>query len=289
MPGSVLITGASSGLGLETAVYLASRGWRVFATVRDPARKAEVERAAVDSGARLEVLPLDVTNRASIQEVVQEVVSRAGGIDALVNNAGIQVRGYFEDVCEEEIRRVFETNLFGTMALTRAVLPHMRQARRGRILLVSSIGGRLGSLALSAYCASKFALEGFGESLAMEIAPLGIHVTLIEPGMIRTDIWGKNRGVSPGALDPASPYAAWFQASERLANAAVSSSPTTPLHVARVVARALASPRPRLRYVVGRRAEWLLALRHLMPGHLFEKMYFSVVLKKVTLPRISGD
>jgi len=282
MTGPVIVTGASSGIGLETAVYLARRGFRVLAGIRNPGRSEKLETAAARQGVSLDLLQLDVTDPASIRAAVEKVVDRYGAIEALVSNAGIQIRGYFEDLSEQEIRRVFDTNVFGAMATTAEVLPHMRRARRGRILLVTSVGGRIGSPALSAYCASKFALEGFGECLALEVAPLGIQVSLIEPGIVKTEIWGPNRGVAPGALNPESPYYYWFREQEDLADWAVRTSPTRPADVARAVHRALTVKNPRLRYLVGRRARALLAIRRLLPSALFERLYSRIILQRVT-------
>ena len=277
--GSVLVTGASSGIGLQTALHLHANGWRVFGGIRNPGRAEALAKAGV------EVVPLDVTDEEQTRAAVATVVRKCGAIDALVNNAGIQVRGYFEDVPEADVRAVFETNVFGVMRVTRAVLPFMREERRGRIVMVGSIGGRIGSLALTSYCASKFALEGFAESLALEVAPLQISVSLVAPAMVRTDIWGANRNVAKAAADPKSFYYAWFSESERLADRILKTAPTTPADVAEAVARALTDTPPRLRYIVGRRAGWLLRARNLLPGEMFEKIYFRQVLRMVTKPR----
>ena len=282
MSDSVLITGTSTGLGLETAVYLAEQGFEVYATMRDLSRRAALDETAACRGVQMQVLKLDITDKDDIDEVVRTVVERSGAIYGLVNNAGIGLRGYFEDFSEEEIRSVFETNVFGTMAVTRSVLQYMRTARRGRILIVTSIGGRIGSFAVSAYCATKFAQEGFGESLAQEVLPFGIYVSLIEPAIIKTERWGANRGVARGALNPQSPYYAWFRESERLANRLVDTSPTKPVDVARVVCSALTARRPRLRYMVGRRASLVMTLRRYLPGELFERLYFWRVVRQLT-------
>jgi NAD(P)-dependent dehydrogenase (short-subunit alcohol dehydrogenase family) len=282
MSDSILVTGASTGLGLETAVYLAGQGFEVYASMRDMARRTPLDDAVARRNAALHVLQLDVTDEASIDRAVRTVVERSGGIYGLVNNAGIGLRGYFEDLSQEEIRRVFEVNVFGTMAVTRAVLPYMRAARRGRIVIISSVGGRIGSLAVSAYCATKFAQEGFGESLAQEVVPFGVYVSLVEPAIIKTERWGSRRGVARGALDPKSPYYAWFYASERLADRLVETSPTKPVDVAKVVQTALTVRRPRLRYIAGRRAGLVVALRHYLPGEIFERLYFGEAVRQVT-------
>lgn len=273
----VLVTGCSSGLGLETAVHLAERGFRVCATMRDLSRRGRLDAEAARRGVEIDVLALDVTDEASAPRVLGAVVERHGGLYGLVNNAGIILRGFFEDLAEDEIRRVFDTNVFGAMAVTRAALPHLRARGRGRVVLVTSIGGRLGSPAVSAYCASKFALEGFGEALAQEVEPLGVRVSLVAPAMIETDVWSTNRGVARGSSNPESPYYRAFLEEERWADEWMRSSPTRPADVARAVGRALTDASPRLRYLVGKRAGRVLALRRLLPGEAFERIYFNLV------------
>jgi NAD(P)-dependent dehydrogenase (short-subunit alcohol dehydrogenase family) len=278
----VLVTGASSGIGLETALYLAAQGYTVCATMRDLTRRQALDEEAARRKLSIHVEALDICDAASAQALVRSLIHQYGGIYGLVNNAGTQIRGYFEDLTEEEIRSVFDVNLFGTMTMVRAVLPTMRARCEGRILIVSSIGGLLGSMALSAYCASKHALEGFGEALSLEVAALGIQVTLIEPAIVRTEIWGSNRRIASGALNPASPNFQWFKATERLTDRVVASAPTTPLDVACTVRTALAARRPRLRYIVGRRAALLMALRRYLPQPIFEGIYFGELVRRVT-------
>ena len=156
---SILVTGSSTGLGREMALYLAERGFRVYATMRDMSGSDSLLATARSRNVGLKVMALDVTSKTSIQSAVQAIVAEAGGIYGVINNAGVGLRGYFEDLEDEEIREMFDANVFGVMEVTRAVLPHMRSAKRGRILLISSVGGRIGSLGVSAYCSTKFALE----------------------------------------------------------------------------------------------------------------------------------
>jgi NAD(P)-dependent dehydrogenase (short-subunit alcohol dehydrogenase family) len=198
-----------------------------------------------------------------------------------VNNAGIGLRGCFEDLTDGEIRQVFEANVFGTMAVTRRVLPSMRAAGRGRIVTITSVGGRIATFGLSAYCSSKFAQEGFGEALALELEPFGIRSILIEPGIIKTSRWTVNRGTGANALDPESPYCAMFRRHEELADRFVESRKTRPEHVAKAVYRALVARRPRMRYVVGRPASVVIALRGLLPDGLFERVYFGSLLRHI--------
>jgi len=282
MTSSVLITGAGTGIGLETALYLAEQGFQVYPSVPDLSQQETVHVAAGERGVSLQVLQLDVMDQQSVQSAVDTIVEEADGIYGLVNNAGIALRGYFEDLSDAEIRRLFDVNVFGTMAVTRAVLPQMRRARQGRIVIITSIGGQIGSLAVSAYCATKFAQEGFGESLAQEVTPFGVYVSLVEPAVTKTERWGPHRGFAEHAFDPESPYYAWFLESQRLTDRLVETSPTRPIDVARSVHRALTAKRPKLRYVVGRRAGLVLTLRRYLPGELFEWLYFGEAVRQVT-------
>jgi len=281
MSNTVLITGVSSGLGLETAILLAKRGFLVAGTMRDVSKRTELDRAATAAGVKIDVFAMDLTDTASITRAVSEVLSKYGTIEVLVNNAGYQVRGFFEDTSDVEIRQQFETNVFGTMAVTRAVLPLMREKRSGRIVFVTSIAGRIGSVGLGPYSATKFALEGLGETLALELAPFNIRVSLVEPGIVNTSFWGGSLHVAAAAKSAASPYHAYFNESEKLAEWAVKSSPIRPAHVAEAVYRAVSSKRPNRRYLVGSRPNALMLVRRFMPQEMFERMYEKAVTAKI--------
>jgi NAD(P)-dependent dehydrogenase (short-subunit alcohol dehydrogenase family) len=280
--GGVLVTGASSGLGLEMAVFLARHGYGVYASMRNLERRGELDAAAARHKVQLNVLQLDITDDASIREAVRTIAGNSQPLYGLVNNAGAILRGYFEDVSDEEMRSVFEANLFGTMALTRAVLPMLREARRGRIIIMSSTGGRLGSPGNSAYCSSKFALEGFAESLLQEMALFDVQVSLVEPGFVRTELFGRNRNIARRAMSADSPYRDWFQKLEQLTDHEVQSAVITCGDVAKVVLHILEAKRPRLRYLVGGRARFLLNLRRYLPGEIFDDVWIREMTRRVT-------
>jgi NAD(P)-dependent dehydrogenase (short-subunit alcohol dehydrogenase family) len=278
---AVIVTGAATGLGLETALRLAREGFAVYATVRDPAQRTDVLQAAAERGVELSVLRLDLDDRASIDEAVGAVIAQSAAIFGLVNNAGVGLRGCVEDCTEEEIRRVFETNVLGTIAVTKTVLPLMRAAGCGRIVTVTSVGGRVCGFGVSVYCASKFAQEGLGEGLALELAPFGIQSVIVEPGIINTSRWHSHRGTAVAARDPASPYHDLFWASEAEADRIVERSPTRAADVAAAIHTALTAEQPRMRYVVGRGASIVIALRRHLPQTLFERLYFGSQLRRL--------
>ena len=285
---NVIITGAGSGFGLASALYLAERGFRVFATVPDLAQQRDVDMAAADRGVAVRVLPLDVTDPASIDAAVG-TVAREGRIDAVVHSAGLGLRGFFEDLSPAEIRRLFDVNVFGVLNVTRRVLPEMRAARGGRIAIITSSGGRLASMTLSAYCAGKFALEGFGESLALEVAPFGIQVSLIAPGIVMTPHFTVHRGRAARAVDPHSPYYTRFLQHEQLVDRILQTNRLTAGDVARVVHRALTARRPRLRYVAGWRVGLLTMLKRRLPEELFMRRYIRQHERLVQRQQISGS
>jgi len=260
---NVVITGCSSGFGLLAAVAAARAGWKVYATMRDPGKRGRLDAALSAAGVAAEVLTLDVTDEASVAAAIAEVIRRDGHLDALVNNAGFGIGGYVEDMSLDEFRRQFETNFFGLVAVTKAVLPHMRAARKGRIVNISSIGGRTANAVLSAYNAAKYAVEGFSESLAFEAGMFGVQIVLIEPGTFKTEIFEANRRVAARAGDPASPYFELTRATEAKIDALYAQHAGDANKVAAAIVHALDVPKPKLRYLVGADAKMMAALHTL--------------------------
>ena len=227
--------------------------------VREPAR-------APLRGARLDVEQLDVTSPV-VADKVRELVLKYGPVYALVNNAGIGVGGVFEEQSDADVRDQFETNVFGLMAVTRAVLPAMRAARRGRIVNVSSLSGRIGLPCVSVYAATKHAIEGFSEALRWETEPFGIQVCVVEPGTFKTDIFGKNQRRGAG-VDMEGPYGVLNRTVERLVAEELEKAPG-PEVVGRAIAHLVADPSPPFRTVLGRDARTLVALRRFVPDRVF--------------------
>jgi len=271
-----VVTGSSSGIGLLTAVELAQRGFGIVATMRDLARRSALEEAARAAGVadRIDVRRLDVTEVDSLLRIVGEIVGRHGRIDVLVNNAGFALAGFLEDLRLPEIRQQFETNFFGQVAMTQAVLPVMRRQRSGHIIIVSSISGVVGQPVVGAYSASKFALEGWSEALRIETRALGIRVVLIEPGAFRTDIWDRNARIGAFAMSPESPN---HERGARFSEAIKRVRKADPIAVARLIARIAQDPNPRLRYRIGHDAHIQKWLRALLPWKLYERLVGKAV------------
>jgi NAD(P)-dependent dehydrogenase (short-subunit alcohol dehydrogenase family) len=272
MPDKIaLITGSSSGFGLLTSIELAKAGFRVVATMRDLSRRDRLDQAATAAGlgSQIDIRALDVTDFDSLPAFVDAVVRDYRRLDVLVNNAGFAVAGFAEDIKLEELRRQFETNFFGSVAMTKAALPTMRRQHSGHIIMVSSIAGLLGSVSVSSYSASKHALEGWSESLRLEVNALGIKVVLIEPGAYLTEIWTRGAVMGQKATQETSPN---IQRILRMRDRIQALPKRDPIEVARLITSIAQDPNPKLRYVVGRDAKIQLAMKRILPWKRFEKV-----------------
>ena len=262
MAKTVLITGASTGIGKAAALAFHQAGWNVIATMRSPEREQELPKLA-----NVICPALDVNDAASIEAAIAAGLARFGQIDALVNNAGYSLTGAFETFSDEQVRRQFDTNVFGLMAVTRAILPHFRASKGGNVVNVASVGGRTTFPLYSVYHATKWAVDGFSESLSFELAQYGIRVKIIEPGAIKTDFYGRSTDRSVG-----SGVTAYDDYSKRLLGAMddAGAKGAPPELVARAIVAAAGDTSSRLRYTVGIDAKSVLFLRRFIPDSWYQ-------------------
>src|SRR6267378_2726747 len=242
---SVLITGATDGLGKAAALLLAERGYGVFAAGRSAAKRAQLDDLAREKKLPLETLEMDVCDDASVKAGVSSVLAKAGTIDVLINNAGLVYAGAVEDLRMEDWRRQFETNLFGVIRVTQAVLPHMRERRKGRILMMSSVSGFVTPPTQGAYSASKHAIEALSNALRHELYPI-----LIQPGYIMTNIQNTAMEMAQAYQEKftSGPYAKIYASYLGNATSTRAQSKTTPEDCARIMLKAIEAPRPKARY-----------------------------------------
>ncbi|MGH9977452.1 MAG: SDR family oxidoreductase [Nitrososphaeraceae archaeon] len=271
----VIVTGSSSGIGLESALLFARNSYMTYATMRSPEKDTSIKTAVQKEDLPIRVVQLDVTDDNSVKNAVDHIISEAGRIDVLVNNAGYSLGGALEDLSMEEFKSQYETNLFGLIRVTQAVLPTMRKQRSGRILNISSGAGIFGFPGHSAYVSTKFAVEGLSESIAYELEPFGIKVILIEPGFIRTNFI-RAMVVAKKAQDPASPYSELMQ--KIMANASeLAKNASDAELVARIILDAASNPNPRLRYLAGKDVEsWAAGKKNM------DELEFFNMIKKLT-------
>ena len=253
-----LITGCSTGFGRELARAVLDRGYRVVVTAR---RLDDVQDLVAHGGDRALGLELDVTRPADVKSVVRQAEAHFGRVDVLVNNAGIGYFGAIEESEDAEVRRMFEVNVFGLAAMTQAVLPGMRERRQGHVVNVSSIGGIRAFPAVGFYNATKFAVVGLSESLALEVAPLGIKVTIVEPSGFRTDWAGRSANEAPNEI---ADYAETAGANRRSIRGYSGRQPGDPKKAADAIVAAVESPNPPLHLLLGKAAwkgaQWKLDL-----------------------------
>jgi NAD(P)-dependent dehydrogenase (short-subunit alcohol dehydrogenase family) len=271
--GAVLISGASTGIGRACAEHLDQLGFTVFAGVRRP---SDADSLNGGGAARIRPVMLDVTDGESIAAALRTVEEASpAGLAGLVNNAGVSVGGPLEFVTLDDWRRQLEVNFIGQVAVTQAALPALRKAR-GRIVNMTSIGGRLASPFLGPYNASKFALEAITDALRLELRAFGIQVAAVEPGAVATPIWEKGRATAEQATadmpaEALSLYRAGFEAISKFISLGERTG-VPPLEVARVVGHALTARRPKTRYVVGRDAKVRLLLTRLLPTRAMDRL-----------------
>lgn len=266
--GVVLITGASSGIGMATALYMAERGYRVVGTSREKARLAGLESEAGRRGLAVAGVELDINDEAGLADALAAVTEQHGPIDVLVNNAGYGLFGPVQTLGTDELRAQFETNLFAVVRLMRAVLPGMIDRGGGTIVNVSSILGRIGAPFHGAYASSKFALEGLTESLRTEVWPLGVRVALVEPGLINTAFPENQLAAADMGSDDGAPYARYVQAYRNRARGAFERG-RDPVLVARAIHGIVRARRPRFRYPVGIDSRFGSLAARVLPERVF--------------------
>ncbi len=264
---TVLITGATTGIGRQTALHLARLGHHVIASGRKPAELAKVKQEA--GASKLDTLLLDVTSPASIASAVTEVdrLTDGRGLDVLVNNAGFGVLGPTSEISDSETRRQFETNVFGLLNVTRAFLPKMRERRSGRIINVSSVGGRITLPYFGVYNSTKYAVESLSEALRYELRPFGIDVVLIEPGVIRTNF--EATAISGLGAFAETPYKVAVEKYEQMSKMADRFA-SNPIVIAKAIARAVRARRPSARYVAPRSTNFVRWMNALLPTRVWD-------------------
>ena len=282
---SILITGGTDGLGKALALLLAERGYSVFAAGRSPEKLSQLDAVARAKKLPLETIALDVCSDDSVRRGVNHVLDKAGAIDVLVNNAGVNYTAAVEDLSMEDWRAQFETNFFGVLRVTRAVVPQMRERRSGRILMMSSVSGLVTAPTQGAYSSSKHALEALSNALRLELYPFGIAVVLIEPGYIVTGIGKAAAELSKPYVEKSGPYASLYRRFFTNVSAARAKSKTTPEDCAWVMLRAIETQRPRPRYGVTSLFHFIKWSKWVLTDRAMDAMFrrrFGIVPEKAT-------
>ena len=267
-----VVTGSSSGIGLAASLALAKNGYVTYATMRNLAKQDSIQSVAEKEHLPVRTVQLDVTDENSVKNAIQSILSESGRIDLLVNNAGYGMTGAFEDIGMDEIKSLYETNVFGVIRVTQAVLPIMRKQGSGRIINISSGAGRIGYPGGSAYVSSKFALEGLSESMAFEVEQFGIKTVLVEPGFIRTN-FAENIVTAKKAQDPNSPYSQTMMQMKSSSHRRrmIENAPDADL-VASVIVEAATAKEPNLRYLAGKDVQQMVAAKKSMSDEEFQNM-----------------
>ena len=272
-----VVTGSSTGIGYETSLILARNGFLTYATMRNLNKSQNLKSIATKENLPIRIKHLDVTDDASVKDAIQAISSETGQVDVLVNNAGYGLNGAFEDLAMDEIKTQYETNVFGLIRTTQAVLPIMRRQKSGTIVNISSGAGRFGFPGGSAYVSTKFAVEGLSESMSYELEPFGIKVIIVEPGVIRTN-FGNGLVIAKKSQDPNSPYTRLMRKTatsfeEMMKNA------SSPDLVAKVVLDAVRNESPNLRYLAGNDVEaWLGSKRNMSDEEFYKMMKQNLMI-----------
>ena len=274
---NILITGASSGIGKVTCLHLAERGYTVIGTSRSLERLAALFDESEERDLRVYGVELDMNSDESVDSVMPGLISQFGSIDVLVNNAGFGVWGPVQSLSIDELKTQFEANFFGAVRMIHAVLPSMIERGNGKIVNISSVLGRLGTPFNGAYVASKFALEGISESLRTELAPFGVHVSVVEPGLFETD-FQKNEMRAERADDPDMPYAPYVRLYSKRSSQ-FDHLAADPIRVARVVEKIIRSRSPRFRYPVGVDARAGMIGARMLPERLFHAILSRATMR----------
>ena len=265
-----VVTGSSSGIGLAASLALAKNGYLTYATMRNLAKRDTIQLIAEKQHLPIRTVQLDVTDENSVENAIQSILSESERIDLLVNNAGYGLTGAFEDIGMDEIKSLFETNVFGVIRVTQAILPIMRKQGSGRIINISSGAGRIGYPGGCAYVSSKFALEGLSESISIEVEEFGIRTVLVEPGFVRTN-FAENIAIAKKAQGPNSPYSQMMQMMSSNRDRMFENASDADL-VAATVVEAATAKEPNLRYLAGKDVQQMVAAKKSMSDQEFQRM-----------------
>lgn len=271
-----LITGCSSGIGYETALMLARNGYQTIATMRNVKKSNSLLKTSEEENLPLKVLELDVNDVMSIERAICQVEKEAKRIDILINNAGYGLVGFFEELSLDEIRNQFETNFFGVLNITKKVIPIMRSQKSGTIINISSGAGQVGFPGISAYVSTKFAVEGFSESLTYELSPFGIKVIIIEPGVIKTNFFN-NCTISEQPAKNGSPYSQSLDKLQKDIDM-MQEHATSPAEVAKMILQVLKTDEPKQRYIVGNDVAMILEAKKNLSDIEFKKMMMQNII-----------
>jgi len=275
-----LVTGTSSGLGMYTALELAKEGYMVIATMRNFKRSNQIKELAnqMNINENIDYQQLDVTKESEIKNVVHYIIHTYGKLDILMNNAGVSLGSFVELSENDDWKQSMTTNFFGTVNVTRAVLPYMRKAGNGKIINVSSVSGRFGFPAHGPYTASKFAVEGFSESLRLEMKPFNVDVILMEPGVYKTSIWDKNFNYLKSETKDSTTYAKFLKNIMRFTDKLLEGA-SDPGKLAKRLVKIVGYRSPRLRYTLGKGAKLSLFIKFIIPWKWLEAILIREIKK----------